>query len=171
MVPSQGLALIHRRVQRNWQSLENTCKSPPSGSTAPSGGFAAHCSPSSSQPVHVNPVSNLHADAHGKAHTGTALPCACCSTRAATRRDSLSAALHQTGLSRWWCALLHPPAGKTFLLSGTECLESRYLLLFARGCWQRYHWRAVIYHRRIYLHLCLKKSGNLPDLKVLNQIW
>lgn len=60
---------------------------------------------------------------------------------------------------------------KTFLLWSTECLEDQYLLLFPRGCWQRHHWRAVIYHLNIYLHLCLKKSGNLPDLEVLNQIW
>lgn len=58
MVPSQGAALLQLRVRRSWQlaskaPLENTCKSSPSGSIAPSGGFEPHCSPSSSQPVWI----------------------------------------------------------------------------------------------------------------------
>lgn len=130
---------------------------------------------SQQQPTWVNPVSNLTWGKATPALPCPALPWACGSTGAASRRDGLSAgagaAQRQTGLSRWSCAPLHPRAEETFLLSGMECLESQYLQLFARGCWQRYHWRAVIYRLHIYLHLCLKKSGDLPELKVLNQIW
>lgn len=74
-----------------------------------------------------------------ESHTGTVLPGACCSTGADPGEMDAWAARHQTGLSRWRCALLHPRAEKTFLLSGMECLESQYLLLLASGCWQRYH--------------------------------
>lgn len=63
-----------------------------------------------------------------------------------------------------------PLLAGTFLLPGTEHWEPRYLLLFAGSCWHKHHGMSVIYHLHIYLHLCLKKSGNLPDLEVLNRI-
>lgn len=66
-------------------------------------------------------------------------------------------------------ALCFAPARKNIFI--TECLEARYLLLLAWGCWQQRCWRAATYHLHIYLHLCLKKSGNLPDLEALNRIW
>lgn len=138
MVPYQGVALLHLRVQRNWlqKQLWKTSASP-LPVEAPPLQVALHLT---ALPAAANLCEScLKSDTCGEATP--ALPCpaqsllldrGCIQERwpfSRCRSCPTSDRLEQMVM----CST-SSPCRKTVLLSGMECLESQYLLLFAWGC-------------------------------------